>query len=125
MPYTPRGAKNLAGQCTVNPGLTVWGLKSLHDSSVILFIMPQHTSNQTWMLPILQPVCSFSAGMGGRVKEAAKECSDGDSISTVVVGPQVEQIWHARAGKRRRLHRRGKREKKRERQVQTADTQGL
>lgn len=62
---------------TVKQGL-VWGLKSLHDKTVISFITPQHTPNQTWTLLILQPVCCFSArvesgGGGGGGTEAAKE----------------------------------------------------
>lgn len=37
-------------------------LKSLHDSTVISFITPQHAPNQTWTLTILPLVCRFVAG---------------------------------------------------------------
>lgn len=84
----------------------MWGLKSLHDSAVISFITPQHTPNQTWMLTILQPVCRFSLhrlelGEGQRKQQRNANSSGGVLISIVVAGPQVEQIQHARAGKRR------------------------
>lgn len=82
-----------------NQGL-LWCLKSLHDSSVISFIMPQHTPNQTWTLPILQPVCRFSVGVGKGSKKKHRNTSsgDGDSISIDVACPQVEQIQHQEAG---------------------------
>lgn len=83
-------------------------LKSLHDSTVISFITPQHAPNQTWTLTILPLVCRFVAGaeVGGGSKKQQRNIGGWVQFDFWCCrSPEVEQIWRVRAVKRRWIHR--------------------
>lgn len=79
-------------------------LKSLHDSTVISFITPQHAPNQTWTLTILPLVCRFVGG--AEVGEGQRNIGGWVQFDFWCCrSPEVEQIWRVRAVKRRWIHR--------------------
>lgn len=117
------GSKNLPGQWTVKPGLIVGSRIPAWQSCNFIYHASADTKSDMDAPFSATSVYDFS-GHGGGSKSNTDSSGGGDSIYTVVLGPQVEQILHARAGKRRWIHRGGFR-KKRELQVQTTDLHGF
>lgn len=103
------GGKNLAGQCAVKPGLTVGSKIPAWQRCNFIYHASAHTKSDM-DAPYSATCVKVFSGVGRGLKTQQGNTGSGGgggggSISTVVGAPHVEQILHARAGRRRWIHR--------------------